>query len=83
MWEFYLDRIQNEHTRRNLDVVNMPDKWENKLRWFGYIGKINNNDKVKKINDSEIIVEGNQGKGRPMKKWIGIIGENMRAWQDK
>lgn len=36
--------------------------------------KEKNNDIVKKI--SELVVVGNRGKGRPMKKWIKVIEED-------
>lgn len=50
---------------------------ENRLRWVRHVERKNIEDLIKKIG--QIRGEENWGRGRPKKKWTGVINEEMRA----
>lgn len=71
-------KIRNEYIIESLSVTNIARKIiENRLKLFGPVERKNINNMVKKIG--KLKVEGNWGRSRPQKKWMGVIGEDMRA----
>lgn len=62
-----LDEIRNDCIGENLGVTNIGENLrENKLRWFGRVGRRNKENIVKRIG--EIIVKRNREKCKSKKK---------------
>lgn len=71
-------KIRNEYIIESLSVTNIAEKIiENRLKLFGLVERKNINNMVKKVG--KLKVEGNRGRSRPQKKWMGVIEEDMRA----
>lgn len=69
-----LDRIRNKRIRGRIGVTDIADKTrKNKLRWFGYVGRKNNDEIVREIGEIRM-----RGKSKPKKKWTVFIREDMR-----
>ena len=68
------DKIRNEEMR--CGVVNIADKVrETRLRWYGHIMRRDKGEPVRDI--LELDIKGNRGRGRPKKRWIDCVKEDL------
>ena len=49
---------------------------QKKLRWFGHIARRDEEVEIKKVFDLKI--EGRRKRGRPVKRWIDVVQEDMK-----
>ena len=72
------DRKSSEELRDRLGLVAIRDCVQRgRLRWFGYVERMNDDNWVKKSR--EIAVEGRRGRGRPCKTWKEVVQADLRA----
>ena len=45
------------------------------MRWFGHIARGDEEVEIKEV--SELKIEGRKKKGRPVKRWIDVVKEDM------
>ena len=46
------------------------------MRWFGHIARRDEEVEIKKV--FELKIEGQRKRGRPVKRWIDVIEEDMK-----
>ena len=72
------DRKSSEELRDHLGLVAIRDCVQRgRLRWFGHVERMNNDNWLKKLR--EIAVEGCRGRGRPCKTWKEVVQADLRA----
>ena len=72
------DRKSSEELRDRLGLVAIRDCVQRgRLRWFGHVERMNDDNWVKKSR--EIAVEGRRGRGRPCKTWKEVVQADLRA----
>ena len=49
---------------------------QNRLRWFGNIIRRDEEGEIKKV--FELKIEGRRKRGRPVKRWIDVVEEDMK-----
>ena len=49
---------------------------QKRLRWFGHIVRRDEEVEIKKV--FELKIEGHRKKGRPVKRWIDVVEEDMK-----
>ena len=49
---------------------------QKRLRWFGHIVRRDEEMEIKKV--FELKIEGRRKRGRPVKRWIDVVEEDMR-----
>ena len=49
---------------------------QKRLRWFGHIGRRDEEVEIKKL--FELKIQGQRKRGRPVKRWIDVVEEDMR-----
>ena len=49
---------------------------QKRLRWFGDIARRDEEMKIKKV--FELKIEGRRKRGRPVKRWIDVVEEDMK-----
>ena len=49
---------------------------QKRLRWFGHIARRDEEVKIKKV--LELKIEGQRKRGRPVKRWIDVVEEDMK-----
>ena len=70
------DKIRNEEIRKRCGVVDIIEKVrEARLRWHGHVGREDAAEPVTSIMEMEI--KGNRGQGRPKKRWVDCINEDL------
>ena len=70
------DKIRNEEIRRRCGVVDIAEKVrETRLKWYGQITRRDNGEPVRDI--LELDIKGNRGRGRPKKRWIDCVKEDL------
>ncbi|KAI5726127.1 hypothetical protein M8J77_024147 [Diaphorina citri] len=75
-----LDKIRNEIIRGKVKVLEISKKiQEKRLQWYGHIERRDEEYVGNKVREME--VEGQRGRGRPKKKWINNINEDLREKQ--
>ena len=62
-WRVEVDDLE-EHLRQN------------RLRWFGHIVRRDEEVEIKKV--LELKIEGQRKRGRPVKRWIDMVEEDMK-----
>ena len=73
-WE---DRVSNEEVRWRAGVFRIEEEMRcRRLRWFGHVMRKSDEDKVKQCMLME--VEGARPRGRPRKRWMEVIEDDMR-----
>lgn len=71
------DRVENRYIRGSIKVTEASKKLkENKLRWYGHIKRRDENELVRKMLDMD--VQGRRRRGRPKKRWMDGVREEMR-----
>ena len=70
------DKIRNEEIRKRCGVVDIIEKVrEARLRWYGHVGRKDAAEPVRSIMEMEI--KGNRGRGRPKKRWMDCVNEDL------
>ena len=49
---------------------------QKRLRWFGHIVRRDEEVEIKKV--FELKIEGRRKRGRPVKRWIDVVEEDMK-----
>ena len=71
------DMIESTVTASRVGVDNLEEHLRQKrLRWFGHIVRRNEEVEIKKV--LELKIEGWRKRGRPVKRWIDVVEEDMR-----
>ena len=90
-----MDRIRNEYVRGSLKVARVTEKLRSaRLGWYGHVMRRNENEVGKRVLTMN--VEGYRGRGRPKKKWMDCVKDDMgkrgvseemvydrRVWKEK
>jgi hypothetical protein len=72
------DKIRNEYVRGSINVSTIVNKMrENKFRWFGHVMRQEETKAVRVV--MKMNVEGKRRRGRPKKRWLDIIENDMGA----
>jgi len=72
------DRMRSEDIRRELGVRSITSRLrEARLRWFGHVKRMDDNNWVRKTMEME--VEGRRARGRPVMRWLDNIKADMRV----
>ena len=73
-----LDHVTNEHVRESLGVAPIEEKMrESRLRWYGHVLRANTQSVARRAYD--LNPDGRRPQGRPKKRWLDTIKEDMRA----
>ena len=73
-----MDRITNERIRGTTKVVEMSKKaQERRLQWYGHVMRREETHVVRRVFDME--VPGRRGRGRPKRRWMDGIKEDLRV----
>ena len=71
------DRRRNEDIRAEAKVAPITGKVkENRMRWFGHVCRKREDDLVRQIWERK--EEGRRGRGRPVKRWMDCVKEDLR-----
>jgi hypothetical protein len=71
-----MDKVSNEYIRRSLKVAPITEKLKgNRLSWYGHVMREENHVTRRAMNMN---VEGWRGRGRPKKRWIDCVKQDMR-----
>jgi hypothetical protein len=71
------DRIESEKVMHRTGVDDLEEHLRTKrLRWFGHVWRSEENAAIKRVLEFE--VEGKRGRGRPKKRWLDGIEEDMK-----
>ena len=72
------DRLPSKELRERLGVDDIAlVLQQNRLRWYGYVLRKDDDDWVKKCLEHE--VEGSRPRGRPKKSWKEVVREDCQA----
>ena len=71
-----LDRIRNERIRGTIKVTEISKKiQERRLQWYGHVRRREEDYVGKRVMGME--VEGVRGRGRPKRRWMDCVREDM------
>ena len=71
------DKVRNEVIRGTIGVGSIVSKLrESRLRWFGHVERREENHVTKRVMNMEL--PGSRRRGRPKKRWIDCVNEDMR-----
>ena len=74
------DKIRSVDIRRELGVNEIKEKVrEMRLRWYGHVMRMKDNNKVKKLMN--MMVPRKRSRGRPKARWIDRIMKDMQTCQ--
>ena len=72
------DKIKSVDIRKEVGVSSIQEKVrETRLRWYGQMQKMEENNKVRAVVD--MIVPGKRPRGRPRGKWMDCVRRDMQA----
>ena len=72
-----LDRIKNEEVRKRMNESKLSDKVrESRLRWYGHVLRRPPEYVGRQV--LETFVPGRRKRGRPKRRWLDSISEDMR-----
>ncbi len=75
-----MDRIRNERIRGTVKVTEISKKvQERRLQWYGHVMRREENYVGRRTMSME--VEGTRGRGRPRRRWMDSVREDLRAKQ--
>ena len=78
-----MDKIRNEHIRKNLGVASIGDKIrEGRLRWFGHVQRRSRSAPIRR---SELIqIESSKKtRGRPKRTWVEVVRKDLKIFNLK
>jgi len=71
------DRCRSEELRKRLDIEDVADVVrKSRLGWFGHVERKNEGDWVSACRS--IDVPGKAGKGRPRKRWMDSVEDDLK-----
>jgi len=71
------DRCKSEELRKRLDIEDVTDVVrKSRLRWFGHLERKDDRDWVSACRN--MVVPGNAGKGRPRKRWMDVVEDDLK-----
>ena len=72
-----LDKIKNERIRKTVKVTEISKKiQEKRLKWYGHVMRKGEDYVGKNVMNMEI--QGTRGRGRPRKRWMDRVKEDLR-----
>ncbi|KAL4132087.1 hypothetical protein QTP88_009302 [Uroleucon formosanum] len=73
------DRIKDEYVKGSIGIASIVDKMsENRLRWLGYVMRREETSAVRVV--MKMNVEMKRGRGRPKKRWLENIENDVKAF---
>ena len=73
-----MDRVRNKDIRSLVEVVLIENKMrENRLRWFGHVGRRPIDALVRRVEKIDI-EQGKILRGRPKITWIEVVKRDMK-----
>ena len=70
------DKIKNKYVRGTAKIAKLGDKLRNaRLRWYGHVKWREKNYVGKRM--MEMAVPGRRKRGRPRRRWMDMVRENM------
>ena len=73
-----MDKVRNEDIRSLIGVAPIEDKMrENRLRWFGYIGRRPMDAPIRRVEKIDI-EQGKKLRGRPKMTWMEVVKKDMK-----
>ena len=71
------DRVESTEIALRVGVDDLEEHLRQKrLRWFGHVMRRDEEVEIRKV--LEMKIEGKGKKGRPMKRWIEVVEDDMR-----
>ena len=71
------DMVESTVIASRVGVDNLEEHLRQKrLRWFGHIARRDEEVEIKKV--FELKIEGQRKRGRPVKRWIDVVEEDMK-----
>ena len=71
------DKIRNEHIRSTVKVERLGMKmWEGRLRWYGHVMRRDQEYVGRKMMEMEL--PGKRRRGRPKRRFLDVVKENMK-----
>src|SRR5215475_3717571 len=71
------DRCRNDWVRESFELADIGDKLaENRLRWFGHVMRMGDEDVVKEVRALGMV--GKVRKGRPELTWDEVVRNDMK-----
>jgi hypothetical protein len=72
-----MDKIRNEYTRGSLKVAPETEKMRsNRLAWYGHVMRMEESHITKRV--MRMNVDGHPSRGRPKKRWMDCVKDDMR-----
>ena len=72
------DRCRNDWVRETFEVADIGDKLaENRLRWFGHVMRMDEDDVVKGVRALGVV--GEVRRGRPELTWDEVVRNDMKS----
>ena len=73
------DRCKSDELRKRLDIEDVADVVRRgRLGWFGHLERKDLGDWVSACRNMN--VAGNMGRGRPRKRWMEVVEDDLRKW---
>ncbi|CAB3222369.1 unnamed protein product [Arctia plantaginis] len=73
-----MDKVRNEYIRGSLKVAPLDEKLRsNRLSWYGHVMRRDEENVAKKVLGMR--VEGYKRRGRPKKRWMDCVREDMAS----
>ena len=73
-----MGKVRNEDSRSLVGVAPIEDKMrENRLRWFGHIGRRPMDAPIKRVEKIDI-KQGKKLRGRPKITWMEVVKKDMK-----
>ena len=70
------NKIRNEYVRGTAKIAKLGDKLRNaRLRWYGHVKRRKEDYVGKRM--MEVVVPGRWKRGRPRRRWIDLVKEDM------
>ena len=69
------DKVESTVIASRVGVDNLEDLRQKRLRWFGHIVRRDDGVEIKKV--LALKIEGRRKRGRPVKRWIDVVEEDM------
>ena len=70
------DMVERMVLASRVGVDDLEHLRQKRLRWFGHIARRDEEVEIKKV--FELKIEGQRKRGRPVKRWIDVVEEDMK-----